>query len=107
MDHPKFAKGGCYAYVRVDSDDYRTRSIDSKSEYFKRIYKLQSGSERGFSRLLTFYMQRPMLTGIDAVSNQCTLAHIAILAIAIAAVKAKQKDKIRFIRGILKDLLQR
>lgn len=105
MNHPKFTKGGCYAYVRVDSDDYRRRSIDPKSEYFRRIYRLQSGSERGFSRLLTFYMQRPMLTGINAVSNQCTLAHITILAIAIAAVKAKQKDKIRFIRGILKHLL--
>ena len=107
MNHPKFTKGGCYAYVRVDGDDYRTRSIDSKSEYFRRIYNLQSGSERGFSRLLTFYMQRPILTGINTVSNQCTLAHITILAIAIAAIKADQKDKIRFIRGILKDLLQK
>lgn len=107
MNHPKFANGGCYAYVRIDGNDYRAKSIDPKSEYFKRIYKLQSGSERGFSRLLSFYMQRPMLTGIDAVSNQCTLAHITILTIAIAAVKAKQKDKIRFIRGILKDLLQK
>ncbi|MBU4345925.1 MAG: transposase [Candidatus Omnitrophica bacterium] len=107
MNHPKFIKGGCYAYVRVDEHNYRLDSIDPKSEHFKRIYKLQSGSERGFSRLLTFYMQRPMLTGINAVSNQCTLAHIAILAIAIAAVKAKQKDKVRFIRGMLKYLLQK
>jgi hypothetical protein len=106
MNHPKFSTGGCYAYVRVDKS-YRIDCIDPKSEYFKRIYNLQSGSERGFSRLLTFYMQRPMLTGLNAVGNQCTLAHISILAIAIAAVKIKQKNKIRFIRGILKYLLQK
>lgn len=106
MNHPKFTKGGCYAYVRVDKS-YRADCMNPKSKYFKRIYKFQSGSERGFSRLLTFYMQRPMLTGLNAVSNQCTLAHITILTIAIAAVKAKQKNKIRFIRGILKYLLQK
>lgn len=106
MKHPKFSKGGCYAYIRVDKN-YRADCIDPRSRYFKRIYNLQSGSERGFSRLLTFYMQRPMLTGLKAISNQCTLAHIAILAIAIAAAKAKQKKRIRFIRGILRDLLQK
>lgn len=106
MNHPKFSKGGCYGYVRVDKS-YRADCIDPKSEYFKRIYNLQSGSERGFSRLLTFYMQRPMITGLNAISNQCTLAHITILALAIAAVKAEQKSKIRFIRGILRYLLQK
>lgn len=106
MNHPKFSKGGCYAYVRVDKS-YRADCIDPKSQYFKKIYNLQSGSERGFSRLLTFYMQRPMLTGLNAISNQCTLAHITIMAVAIAAIKAKQKSKIRFIRGILKYLLQK
>ena len=106
MNHPKFSRGGCYAYTRVDKN-YRGDCIDPKSKYFKRVYNLQSGSERGFSRLLTFYMQRPMLTGLKAISNQCTLAHIAILAIAIAAAKAKQKKKIRFIRGILRHLLQK
>jgi len=106
MNHPRFSKGGCYAYVRVDKS-YRADCIDPKSKYFKKIYNLQSGSERGFSRLLTFYMQRPMLTGLKTISNQCTLAHIAILAIAIAAVKANQKKKIRFIRGILRYLLQK
>ena len=106
VNHPKFSKGGCYAYVRLDKS-YRLSSISPTSEYFKKIYKMQSGSERGFSRLLNFYMQQPMLTGLNAVSNHCTLAHISILAIAIAAVKAKQKSKIRFIRGLLKHLLNK
>jgi hypothetical protein len=104
--HPKFSKGGCYAYTRIDKS-YRSSAINPTSEYFKKIYKMQSGSERGFSRLLNFYMQRPMLTGLDAISNHCTLAHISILAIAITAVKAKQKSKIRFIRGLLKQLLNK
>jgi transposase len=105
VNHPSFAKGGCYAYVRVDKS-YRDTAISPKSEHFKKIYKMQSGSERGFSRLLNFYMQRPVLTGLTAVGNHCTLAHISILAIAIAAVKAKQKHRFRYVRGLLKHLLQ-
>jgi len=106
VNHPNFSKGGCYAYTRVDKS-YRSSAMSPASEYFKKIYRMQSGSERGFSRLLNFYMQRPMLTGLNAVSNHCTLAHISILAIAITAVKAKQKSKIRFIRGLLKQLLNK
>lgn len=104
VNHPKFSRGGCYAYVRVDKS-YRLDAISPKSEYFKRIYRMRSGDERGFSRLLSFYMQQPILTGLNAVANHCTLAHISILAIAIAAIKAKQNNKIRYIRGLLKYFL--
>lgn len=106
VNHPRFSKGGCYAYVRVDKS-YRLDAISPESEYFKKIYRMQSGSERGFSRLLNFYMQQPILTGLTAISNHCTLAHISILAIAIAALKAKQKNKFRHIRGFLKHLLEK
>jgi hypothetical protein len=105
INHPRFHKGGCYAYVRIDKT-YRNSAVNPNSEQFKKIYKMQSGSERGFSRLLTFYMQRPVLRGLPAVSNHCTLAHISILAIAIAAVKANQNSKFRYIRGLLKHLLK-
>jgi transposase len=103
MNHPKFATGGCYAYTRLDKS-YRQSALTSKSPYFKKIYKLQSGSERGFSRLLELYMQHPTVTGINAVSNHCSLAHITVLAIAIAAVKTNNPKKIRFIKGLLKTL---
>jgi len=96
VNHPRFVKGGCYAYVRVDKS-YGLDAISPKSEYFKKIYKMHSGDERGFFHLLSFYMQQPILTGINAVTNHCTLAHISILAIAIAAVKAKQNDKTKYI----------
>lgn len=103
INHPKFSKGGCYAYTRIDKS-YRTSALDPKSQYFKQIYKLQSGSERGFSRLLTLYMQQPKVTGLDAVANHCTLAHIAVLAIAVAAVKTNNPKNVRFIKGLLKKL---
>lgn len=106
MNHPKFLKGGCYAYTRLDKS-YRQSAIDPKSPYFKKIYKLQSGSERGFSRLLELYMQYPSVTGLKAVTNHCTLAHITVLAIAIAAVKTNNPQKIRFIKGLLKTLAAR
>jgi len=106
VNHPKFATGGCYAYTRLDKS-YRQSALTSKSPYFKKIYKLQSGSERGFSRLLELYMQHPTVTGINAVSNHCSLAHITVLAIAIAAVKTNNPKKIRFIKGLLKTLASR
>jgi len=106
INHPRFSKGGCYAYVRLDKS-YRLDVISPKSEYFKKVYKMQSGSERGFSRLLNFCMQQPLFTGLAAIRNHCTLAHISILAIAIAAAKANQKHKIRYIRGFLRHLLQK
>lgn len=106
MNHPKFPTGGCYAYTRLDKS-YRQSALTSKSSYFKKIYKLQSGSERGFSRLLQLYMQHPSVTGLTAVSNHCTLAHITVLAIAIAAVKTDNPLKIRFIKGLLKILASR
>lgn len=106
MNHPRFPIGGCYAYTRLDKS-YRQSAINPKSPYFKKIYKLQSGSERGFSRLLELYMQYPSVTGLNAVTNHCTLAHITVLAIAIAAVKTDNPEKIRFIKGLLKILASR
>jgi len=52
-------------------------------------------------------MQHPTVTGINAVSNHCSLAHITVLAIAIAAVKTNNPKKIRFIKGLLKTLASR
>jgi len=43
MHHPAFSKGGCYAYTRVDKS-YRASAPNPKSEHFKEVYKLQSGS---------------------------------------------------------------
>lgn len=106
VNHPRFSKGGCYAYTRLDKS-YRQSALNSKSWYFRKIYKLQSGSERGFSRLLELSMQYPSVTGSNAVPNHCTLAHITVLAIAIAAVRTNNPEKIRFIKGLLKTLSSR
>jgi len=98
--HPKFLKGkGCTAYLRGDSNI--RKSIDYSSESFKRSYNRRTGSERGFSRLLTLTMQNPSVIGLQAAANHCTIAHITVLLIALTAVKTGHKDKIRFIKKFL------
>ena len=98
--HPKyFNQKGCYAYIRID-EDIRTK-IDYGSESFKKDSNLRSGSERVFSRLLSICMQKPSVVGLIATSNHCTIAHIAVLLVALTAVKNNVKDQIRFIKSFL------
>jgi len=102
-NHPKFLHGkGCTAYLR---GDYNVReNIDYGSEDFKKSYNLRTGSERVFSRLLTFCMQSPSVIGLNATANHCTIAHITTLLIALTATKTDHKDKIRFIKKFLPTL---
>jgi len=71
---------------------------------FKKIYNLRSGSERIFSRLLNLCMQNPSVRGLQAISNHCTIAHITVLLIALAAAKTGNKDKIRFVKSFLPNI---
>jgi len=103
--HPKFLNGsGCITYLRVDVDESIRRSIDYGSETFKKLYNLRVGSERTFSRLLSICMQSPSVTGLNAVSNHCTIAHITVLAVALAAIKENKRDKIRFVKTLIPNL---
>lgn len=98
--HPKFFdQKGCYRLVRVD-DDIRTK-IDYNSENFKNDFNFRTGSERVFSRLLNICMQNPPLTGLTAISNYVTIAHITVLLVALTAAKNNVKDQIRFIKSFL------
>jgi hypothetical protein len=98
--HPKFfSQKGCYAYKRVD-DDIR-KQIDYGSNSFKKDSNLRSGSERVFSRLLAICMQKPSVVGLNATANHCTIAHIAVLLVALTAVKNNVKEQIRFIKSFL------
>lgn len=63
-----------------------------------------TGSERLTSRLLTLSMQDPSNRGLSATANHCTIAHIAVLLVALAAAKSDHKDKIRFIKNFLPNL---
>jgi hypothetical protein len=102
-NHPAFQKGrGCTAYLREDKDI--RKEIDYGSQIFKEHYNKRTSSERVFSRLLTFCMQKPTVYGLNAVSNHCTIAHISVLLIALTAAISGHKDKIRFIKKFLPNL---
>jgi hypothetical protein len=97
---PQFLNGnGCYAYLRADENV--RQSIDYSSASYKKSYNLRTGSERVFSRLLTLCMQNPSVVGLSAIANHCTIAHITVLLVALAAVKTGNKNKIRFIKRFL------
>lgn len=101
--HPKFLEGkGCTAYLLAEKD--LRQSIDYGSGQFKKIYNLRTGSERIFSRLLSICMQNPSVKGLRATANHVTLAHITVLLIALIATKSGNKDKIRFVKTLLKNL---
>jgi hypothetical protein len=65
---------------------------------------MRTGSERLASRLLTLCMQDPSVRGLSATSNHCSIAHIAVLLVALTAAKSGHKDKIRFIKNFLPNL---
>jgi len=46
-------------------------------------------------------MQRSSVKGLQATANLCSLAHISVLAVALAAVKSGNKHKLRFIKSFL------
>ncbi len=64
----------------------------------------RTSSERAFSRLLSLCMQKPSVYGLNAVSNNCTIAHITVLLVALTAVKAGRKDKLRFVKKLIPNL---
>ena len=102
-NHPAFLKGkGCFTYLRGDRDI--RKSIDYGSQLFKEQYNMRTGSERLASRLLTLCMQDPSVRGLSATANHCSVAHIAVLLVALTAAKSGHKDKIRFIKNFLPNL---
>jgi hypothetical protein len=97
---PQFLNGnGCYAYLRGDNSIRKT--IDYASASYKKSYNLRTGSERLFSRLLTLCMQNPSVVGLAAIANHCSIAHITVLLVGLAAAKTGNKDKIRFLKKFL------
>ena len=102
--HPKFIKQkGCNALIRL-SPSIREQ-IDYGSHAFKEIQKKRSSVERVFSRLLCIAMQDPPVTGIQAIRNHCTIAHITVLLVALAAKRSAHPDRTRFVRSFVPSLL--
>ena len=102
--HPKFFKGkGCNVLIRLEP------SIRSKIDYntieFKKLYNTRTSVERVFSRLLSIAMQNPTVRGLNAIQNHVTIAHIAVLLVALTAHKTGQNDKIRFVKSFVPNFL--
>ncbi len=50
-------------------------------------------------------MQNPTVRGYNANRNHVTIAHIAVLLVALTAHRAGQKDKIRFVKSFVPNFL--
>ncbi len=105
-NHPKFFSNryGCTTNLRIDVDTSIRENIDYGSQTFKKLYNLRSSAERIFSRLLSILMQRPSTRGLNATRNLCTIAHITVLVVALAAVKTGHKDKARFVKSFIQNI---
>jgi hypothetical protein len=102
-NHSKFYSNrqGCTINLRIDVDTSIRQNIDYGSQTFKKLYALRTSFERIFSRLLIFSMQKSSVKGLQTTANLCSLAHISVLAVALAASKSNNKHKIRFIKPFL------
>jgi hypothetical protein len=65
-NHPAFQRGrGCTAYLRGDKD--MRKDIDYGSQVFKEHFRKRTSSQRVFSRLVTLYMQKPRVYGLNYI----------------------------------------
>ena len=102
--HPKFLKQkGCNALIRLTPSI--REQIDYGGKLFKELHKKRTSVERVFSRLLSIAMQDPPVIGLNAVRNYCTIAHITILLVALAAKRSGHPDKIRFVKSFVPHFL--
>lgn len=102
--HPKFFKGkGCNVLIRLQPSI--REHIDYGTAKFKELYDTRTSVERIFSRLLSLAMQHPTVRGLQAIRNHVTLAHIAVLLVALTAHRTKQTDKMRFVRSFVANFI--
>ena len=100
VHNPKYTnQKGCNFLIRL------TPSVREKIEYgtqkFKTLYNQRTSAERVYSRLLAITMQNPTVIGLQATENHCTIAHITVLLVALAAHRLGFKDKIRYVKSLL------
>ena len=102
--HPKFfQQKGCNYLLRT-SPNIRSQ-IPYGSESFKQLYRERTAVERVFSRLLTLAMQDLPTRGLDAARNLCTIAHITVLLVALAAHRTGFSDHLAFVRSFVPNLI--
>jgi len=49
-------------------------------------------------------MQPPTVSGLAAVKNHCTIAHMTVLLVALTAHRLGYEDKIRYVKSFLPNL---
>ena len=99
-NNPKYTnQKGCNFLIRL------TPSVREKINYgtqkFKTIYNQRTSAERVYSRLLAITMQNPTVIGLQATENHCTIAHITVLLVALAAHQMGFIDEIRYVKSFL------
>ena len=100
--HKNFYNGkkhrGCTRYITIP-DDPRL-SIDRNSRYFKSSYSLRTECERYNSRFKNTGQERMWVRNKSSVANLNTLAHISLLAVAIAAVTGNSGQSYRKLKSL-------
>lgn len=89
---------GCTKYVTLP-DDYRL-SIDRECVSFKKVYALRTEAERYNSRFKQTGQDRLWVHSLNAVQNLNTISHIALLAVAYAAVVTKSETSYRSLKSL-------
>ena len=101
-DHKNWINGkkhrGCTKYVTVP-DDYRL-SIDRECISFKKLYALRTEAERYNSRFKQTGQERLWVHSFNAAQNLNSAAHIALLAVALAAIVTKSNSSYRCLKSV-------
>lgn len=99
--HPNFFSGkksrGCVKKITIP-DDYRL-SIDRDSLHFKSVYSLRTEAERYNSRFKSTGQERLWVRNQKSAENLNSIAHISLLAIAVAAVVTQSKYSYRCLKS--------
>ena len=102
VEHPKFFNGkknrGCTKYITIPND--LRLSIDRNSRYFKNNYSLRTECERYNSRFKNTGQERMWVRNKSSVANLNTLAHISLLAVAVAAITNHEGQSYRKLKAI-------
>ncbi len=93
---------GCFKYITIP-DDYRL-SIDRDGVSFKKIYALRTEAERYNARFKQTGQERAWVHSFNAVQNLNTIAHIALLAVAIAATVTQSDYSVRCLKALKESL---
>lgn len=100
--HKNFYNGkkhrGCTKYITIP-DDLRL-SVDRDSKHFKSNYSLRTECERYNSRFKNTGQERMWVRNKSSVTNLNTIAHISLLAVAVAAITTGTGQSYRKLKAV-------